>query len=49
MLTSNGHTIASAINKSIQFDPVKDFAGVSAGRRGAAGRDRPARLSGEDR
>ena len=29
MLTSNGHTIASAINKSIQFDPVKDFAGVS--------------------
>src|SRR5438128_6399957 len=29
MMTSNGHTIASAINKSIQFDPVKDFAGVS--------------------
>ncbi len=29
MLTSNGHTIASAINKSIQFDPVKDFVGVS--------------------
>jgi len=29
MLTSNGHTIASAINKSIQFDPVKDFTGVS--------------------
>ena len=29
MLTSNGHTIANAINKSIQFDPVKDFAGVS--------------------
>ena len=29
MLTSNGHAIASAINKSIQFDPVKDFAGVS--------------------
>jgi tripartite-type tricarboxylate transporter receptor subunit TctC len=29
MLTSNGHTIASAINKSIQFDPVKDFAGVT--------------------
>src|SRR5262249_38073709 len=28
MLTSNGHTIAGAINKSIQFDPVKDFAGV---------------------
>src|SRR4249920_950703 len=27
MLTSNGHTIASAINKSIQYDPVKDFAG----------------------
>jgi tripartite-type tricarboxylate transporter receptor subunit TctC len=29
MLTSNGHTIAAAINKSLQFDPVKDFAGVS--------------------
>jgi len=29
MLTSNGHTITGAINKNIQFDPVKDFAGVS--------------------
>ena len=29
MLTSNGHTIAVAINKYIQFDPVKDFAGVA--------------------
>jgi len=29
MLTSNGHTIAGAINKAIQFDPVKDFAGVA--------------------
>ena len=29
MLTSNGHTIAGSINKSLQFDPVKDFAGVS--------------------
>lgn len=29
MLTSNGHTIAGALNKSLQFDPVKDFAGVS--------------------
>ena len=29
MLTSNGHTIAGAINKGIQFDPVKDFAGVT--------------------
>src|SRR5215813_15630994 len=29
MLTSNGHTIASAITKSLQFDPVKDFAGGS--------------------
>lgn len=29
MLTSNGHTIAGAINKNIQFDPVKDFAGVA--------------------
>src|SRR5215813_9778478 len=23
MLTSNGHTIANAINKNVQFDPVK--------------------------
>jgi tripartite-type tricarboxylate transporter receptor subunit TctC len=29
MLTSNGHTIARAISKSVQFDPVKDFAGIS--------------------
>jgi len=29
MLTSNGHTIAQAITKSLQYDPVKDFAGVS--------------------
>jgi tripartite-type tricarboxylate transporter receptor subunit TctC len=29
MLTSNGHTVAGVINKNIQFDPVKDFAGVS--------------------
>jgi tripartite-type tricarboxylate transporter receptor subunit TctC len=29
MLTSNGHTIAGAITKTLQFDPVKDFAGVS--------------------
>jgi tripartite-type tricarboxylate transporter receptor subunit TctC len=29
MLTSNGHTIAGAISKSLQFDPVKDFAGIS--------------------
>jgi tripartite-type tricarboxylate transporter receptor subunit TctC len=29
MLTSNGHTIAGVINKNIQFDPVKDFAGIS--------------------
>ncbi len=29
MLTSNGHTIAGAINKSLQFDPVRDFSGVS--------------------
>src|SRR5262245_49525596 len=26
MLTSNGHTIAGAISKSLLFDPVKDFA-----------------------
>lgn len=29
MLTSNGHTIARAINKDVSFDPVKDFAGVT--------------------
>lgn len=29
MLTSNGHTIAGFITKGIQFDPVKDFAGVT--------------------
>src|SRR3954465_12259918 len=29
MLTSNGHTIARAITKSLQYDPVKDFAGIS--------------------
>src|ERR1043165_6163812 len=29
MLNSNGHTIAGVINKNLQFDPVKDFAGVS--------------------
>jgi tripartite-type tricarboxylate transporter receptor subunit TctC len=28
MLTSNGHTIAGAINRNLQFDPVKDFAGI---------------------
>jgi tripartite-type tricarboxylate transporter receptor subunit TctC len=29
MLTSTGHTVARAINKAVQFDPVKDFAGIS--------------------
>jgi tripartite-type tricarboxylate transporter receptor subunit TctC len=29
MLTSNGHTIARAITKSVQYDPVKDFVGVT--------------------
>jgi tripartite-type tricarboxylate transporter receptor subunit TctC len=29
MLTSNGHTIAGVINRNIQFDPVKDFAGIT--------------------
>ncbi len=48
MLTSNGHTIASAITKSLQFDPVKDFAGVTPGGVGAAGRDRSAGFAGKD-
>src|SRR3712207_3938927 len=29
MLTSNGHTIAGVVSKNLQFDPVKDFAGVT--------------------
>lgn len=29
MLTSNGHTVANVINKSNQFDPVKDFSGIT--------------------
>jgi tripartite-type tricarboxylate transporter receptor subunit TctC len=29
MLTSNGHAIAGVLNKNIQFDPVKDFAGIT--------------------
>ena len=28
MMTSNGHTIISVINKGLTIDPVKDFAGV---------------------
>jgi len=29
MLTSNGHTVTSVLNKSLQFDPVKDFVGIT--------------------
>ena len=29
MLTSNGHTVAGALNKNLQFDPVKDFSGIT--------------------
>ncbi|MFN3349747.1 Bug family tripartite tricarboxylate transporter substrate binding protein [Pseudorhodoplanes sp.] len=29
MLTSNGHTVAGALNKALPFDPVKDFAGIT--------------------
>jgi tripartite-type tricarboxylate transporter receptor subunit TctC len=29
MLTSNGHTVARAVNKELPFDPVKDFVGVT--------------------
>ena len=29
MLTSNGHTVAKLINQNIQFDPVKDFSGIT--------------------
>jgi tripartite-type tricarboxylate transporter receptor subunit TctC len=29
ILTSNGHTIAAAVNSSLPFDPAKDFVGVT--------------------
>ena len=29
MMTSNGHTIAGVVSKTLQYDPVKDFAGVT--------------------
>jgi len=29
MLTSNGHTVISHLNKNLAFDPVKDFVGVT--------------------
>jgi tripartite-type tricarboxylate transporter receptor subunit TctC len=29
MLTSNGHTVISHLNKNLAFDPIKDFVGVS--------------------
>ncbi len=29
MLTSNGHTIASVVNKNLPYDPAKDFVGVT--------------------
>jgi tripartite-type tricarboxylate transporter receptor subunit TctC len=29
LLTSNGHTVAGVVNKSLQFDPVKDFSGIT--------------------
>ena len=29
MLTSNGHTVSRLVNKSLAFDPVKDFAGIT--------------------
>ena len=29
MLTSNGHTVARAVNKELPFDPVKDFVGIT--------------------
>jgi tripartite-type tricarboxylate transporter receptor subunit TctC len=29
LLNSNGHTIAGALNKNLQFDPVGDFAGIT--------------------
>ena len=29
MLTSNGHTVAGAVNSNLSFDPVKDFSGIT--------------------
>ena len=29
MLTSNGHSVISAMNRTVNFDPVADFAGVT--------------------
>jgi tripartite-type tricarboxylate transporter receptor subunit TctC len=29
LLHSNGHTVAGLINKNLQFDPVRDFAGIT--------------------
>jgi tripartite-type tricarboxylate transporter receptor subunit TctC len=29
MLTSNGHTVISHLNKNLAFDPIKDFVGIS--------------------
>src|SRR3954471_7992798 len=29
MLTSNGHTIASVVNRNLPYDPAKDFVGVT--------------------
>ncbi|MBN8936078.1 MAG: tripartite tricarboxylate transporter substrate binding protein [Rhizobiales bacterium] len=29
MVTSNGHTVARLVSKDAQFDPVKDFAGIT--------------------
>src|SRR5262245_32442636 len=29
MVTSNGHTVAGVLNKGLQFDPVKDFSGIT--------------------
>ncbi len=29
MLTSNGHTVTGLVNKNLNFDPVKDFSGIT--------------------
>jgi tripartite-type tricarboxylate transporter receptor subunit TctC len=29
MVTANGHVIAKTLNKNVQFDPVRDFAGIT--------------------
>ena len=48
MLTSNGHTIAGVLNKSMPVRSGEGFRRRHPGRLGAAGDDRPARSAGQN-